>query len=100
MAELVVQVSPKVAQDVREDRSSPELEALHVAAAELGIELEPQVRGTRDEELSRYFTGLADDEAAALDAAQRLSGLSGVSAAYPVPPTTLPSDEEVGGDDV
>ena len=99
MVEVVVQVTPEVAEAVRANRASPELDALQSAAADLGIPLGPQHPGVQDDALSRYFSAVVDDRDAALAAAARLRGIDGVSAAYFVPEAGLVSPREVQGDE-
>jgi hypothetical protein len=95
MVDVVVQVTPEVAQALREERSSPELDALRAAAREVGMALDAQHPGIQDVDLSRFLSGAAPDRVAAQEAASRLRRVAGVSSAYVVPEPDLASSQEV-----
>jgi hypothetical protein len=80
--QLIVQVTPEVAQARREEARSAQADALHAAAARLGLRLEPLDPGSTDPELRRYLVADVPDAAAGDAAAAELAGLPGVEGAY------------------
>jgi transcriptional regulator with XRE-family HTH domain len=89
--QVIVQVSPEVAQVLRGESSpTPETQTLSEMAKDLGVSLEPLHPGVDDPLLARFFTFQLPDRAASERAFERLLRLKGVEAAYAKPPDEMP----------
>ena len=83
--QLVVRVSPEVADALRRGEPTDAAEAIRDAAAAAGVELLPPHPGVDDPVLARWFGARVTDPGAGRRLADQLLALDGVEAAYVKP---------------